>query len=257
MSRLKKTLFISDVHLDENCTKSHQRLLNLLQHIDSTQIDTLYILGDLFEVWIGDDDSTLFHQSIIDSLASIKRKGVKTYFIRGNRDFLIGEKFMLAAGCELLPDHQVISLYGEPVLIMHGDTLCTHDYGYIRARRILRNKFFKRFYLRLSLTLRRLIANKLRAKSKRYTQSVSSAIMDVTDAKVIEMMEYHEVKYLIHGHTHRPKIHELLINNGKANRIVLGAWHEKGNVLVWDEFGRKSLIYFDDSEDFEFLSQAF
>lgn len=252
MSELKKTIFISDIHLDENCPKSHQVFMDLLQHIDFNVIDALYILGDLFEVWVGDDNSTIFNQSIINALINVRNKGVKIYFIHGNRDFLIGGKFLQAAGCELLADGSIISLYGSRVLIMHGDTLCTSDYRYQRARKILRNKLFRWLYLQLSLPIRRRIANLLRAKSKYHTQTVLPEIMDVTESAVVDMMSHCQVQYLIHGHTHKPFIHEFFINESKANRIVLGAWHNKGNILIWDERGQQSLIDFD-GYDFRFL----
>lgn len=230
----KKTLFISDLHLDENHPSITGHFLSLLNQCDTT-VDALYILGDLFEAWIGDDDTTPFHQQITEALRAATKRGLPIFFIHGNRDFLIGRGFLKATGCQLLAEEEIIFLYGTPVLIMHGDTLCTRDMAYLKWRRIARNRFLQWLFLTLfPLNSRKKIANKMRAKSARYTQQASQEIMDVTQEEVVRVMEKHQVRFLIHGHTHKPGVHEFTIQHQPATRMVLGAWHNNASVLVWD-----------------------
>ncbi|HLB42140.1 MAG TPA: UDP-2,3-diacylglucosamine diphosphatase [Gammaproteobacteria bacterium] len=238
----RKTLFISDLHLDESRMDMTQQLLQLLKNCDTT-IDALYILGDLFEAWIGDDDDTLFHRNIIETLKSVTQKGIPVYLMHGNRDFLIGKKFLSATGCQLLPDEKKIMLYGTPVLLMHGDTLCTRDIAYLKWRKKARNPILHTLlFLILPLNIRRRFANKMRAQSEYHTRSLSSDILDVTQEEVVKIMQKHNVQVLIHGHTHRPHIHHLTVNELPATRIVLAAWHDQANVLVWDETGKKEYL---------------
>ena len=237
----KKTLFISDLHLQASEPDTAQIFLQLLAN-PSPDMDAIYILGDLFEAWIGDDDETPFNNTIMHALHTATQKGLPIYFMCGNRDFLIGKKFAHATGCYLLPDEEKINLYGTPVLLMHGDTLCTRDLAYLKARRKLRTKWLQSLYLLLPLSFRRRLADMARTKSRKHTQNAALEIMDVTPSAVDQVMQKHEVNYLIHGHTHRPAIHNFLLNNTPAERIVLGAWHEQGNALVWDETGKKELI---------------
>lgn len=240
MTNLRKTIFISDLHLEENRPDITQRFLQLLSQLDST-VDALYILGDLFETWIGDDYGLLQYNKIINSLKTVTQSGIPVYFLYGNRDFLIGKKFLRETGCQLLPDETKIYLYDQPVLLMHGDTLCTKDVAYIKARKKMRNHFFQTIFLLLPLKLRKKIANKLREKSKQHTSTTASYIMDVTQEEVMKVLHKHEVNCLVHGHTHRPGIHEFRVTQRPAIRIVLGAWHECGNMLVWDQAGNKEL----------------
>lgn len=237
----RKTLFISDLHLEESRPDITQAFLSLLNHCDFS-VDALYILGDLFEVWIGDDHHTPFHSQIIEALQKATKRGLPIYFIYGNRDFLIGKKFLQKTGCQLLADEEKISLYGTPVLLMHGDTLCTQDIAYLKARKKGRNRFLQFLFLSLPLKIRERIANKMRAKSAKHTHNTAPEIMDVTEGEVLRVMQKHEVQVLIHGHTHRPAIHSFLLNHSPANRIVLAAWHERGSALIWDEQGGKTFL---------------
>jgi len=243
IKKYQRTIFISDLHLDETRPDIAQRFSELLKNGDSS-VDALYILGDLFEVWIGDDDDTPFYRQIIQALKSATEKGLTIYFMHGNRDFLIGQKFLHATGCQLLSDEEKILLYNTPVLLMHGDTLCTLDIAYLKARKKTRNHFLQTLFLLLPITIRKKIANKIRVKSMQHTQLASADIMDVTQAEVARVMQKHDVHYLIHGHTHRPMFHDFSLNHTKAQRIVLGAWHNKGNMLVWEATGKKELIEF-------------
>lgn len=245
--KMKKTLFISDLHLNEEQPDIARLFFQLLETCDDS-IDGLYILGDLFEAWIGDDDNSPFHRKIMQKLKAATQKGLKIYFMRGNRDFLIGRQFAKKTGCRILSDEEVINLYGTRVLLMHGDTLCTKDITYLKWRNKARNPFLHTlFFLILPLFLRKKIANKMRAASAKYSLKKTMTIMDVTQAEVVRMMEKYKVHYLIHGHTHRPAFHQLTIQNQPAVRIVLNAWHGHGSVLVWDERGERELLDLENS----------
>ncbi|RDI46078.1 UDP-2,3-diacylglucosamine diphosphatase [Aquicella lusitana] len=241
MTPRRKTLFISDLHLQASQPEITRQFLALLNRCDAS-VDALYILGDLFEAWIGDDDDTPFHREIIDALRSATAHGLPIYFLPGNRDFLIGKKFLRETGCRVLADETKIRLYDTHALLMHGDTLCTRDTAYLRWRKLSHNPVLHTlFFLILPLRLRRHIANKMRVKSEHYTKNTLPEIMDVTQAEVERVMVKHGVTVLIHGHTHRPGMHSFTINGTPATRLVLGAWHHQGSVLVWDEAGRNEL----------------
>jgi UDP-2,3-diacylglucosamine hydrolase len=233
---MKKTVFISDLHLQETAPQETAQFLSLLKQLDTT-IDALYILGDLFEYWIGDDDDSPFHRTIQSALHAVAQKNIPVYFMHGNRDFFIGQDFLNKTDCILLPDEHCINLYGTPVLLMHGDTLCTQDHAYQKARRWLRNRFLQRLFLTLPLRFRKLIADKARDKSRKYTMQASTEIMDVSQDQVSKVMLAHGVNHVIHGHTHRRNIHTFTLNNRPATRIVLGSWHDGANALCWSESG--------------------
>lgn len=241
MTNLRRTLFISDLHLAENYPAITEEFLQLLAHCPSST-DALYILGDLFDTWIGDDEDSLFHQRIISALKSATQKGLAIYFIHGNRDFLIGEKFLTQTGVKCLAEEERIILYDTPILLMHGDTLCTRDTVYLVWRKFARNALLQKIFLWFPLRFRRLFTNKLRLKSHAHMQSMTPEIMDVTQAAVEQKLQKHAVYTLIHGHTHRPAQHEFDIHGMKATRIVLAAWHDYGSVLTWDETGRKKVM---------------
>lgn len=235
------TLFISDLHLEENRPEMTALFLKWLDNAPQ-YAKSLYILGDFFEVWIGDDDDSPYHQTIIAALAAASDRGLAIYFMHGNRDFLLGKKFFAAAKCRLLPDEQVIDLYGSPTLLLHGDTLCTADLAYLKFRKKARSWLFKKLILLKSLEKRQAIAKMYREKSKTHTSTAPDNIMDVTQHEVQSVMLKHQVRHLIHGHTHRPGVHQFALNGQAATRTVLGAWHEHGSVLICDENGKKELI---------------
>lgn len=242
MNSAKKTLFISDLHLDESDTESFNQFKELISSLDDS-VDALYILGDFFETWIGDDNHTAFYDSVIALLQSIKTKNIPVYFMHGNRDFLIGEKFLEQAACIFLPDQSRVAIYDTPVLLMHGDTLCTDDRTYLLARKILRNRFLQSLLFKsLPLSLRQKIAKKMRRASQRHTASIQPYMMDVSQQAVTDVMQKHNVRVLIHGHTHRPAIHQFVVGNNDFTRIVLGDWHKKSSVLIWYANGTKELI---------------
>jgi UDP-2,3-diacylglucosamine hydrolase len=229
-------LLISDLHLCAQRPAILQLFIEFLNR-QAGRCDALYILGDLFEAWLGDDDDAPDHARVVSALRALRDSGTAIYFMHGNRDFLIGEKFAALSGCRLLPDPSVIDLNGTPTLLMHGDTLCTDDVSYQRFRRLVRNRFSQRLFLGLPLALRRRLARRLRAQSMSRTLEKSPAIMDVNARSVAAVMRRHQVTRLIHGHTHRPAVHDFEIDGRLAQRIVLGDWYAQGSVLRCDASG--------------------
>ena len=234
-------IFISDLHL-ENERPDMTALFLAFLHKHTSPDNILYILGDFFESWIGDDNNTAFNDLIIRELKSASVSGLTIYFMRGNRDFLVGRKFLRASGCHLLPDEYVVNLSGKPTLLMHGDTLCTDDLAYLKFRKKARNWFFQQLFLLKPLKKRIEMANAYREASKAYTSTAPDHLMDVTQHEVERVMQKHNVKYLIHGHTHRPAIHQFELDNMPATRTVLGPWHNEGSALMCFDDGRQELI---------------
>ncbi|CAH6064678.1 UDP-2%2C3-diacylglucosamine hydrolase, partial [Klebsiella variicola] len=224
------TLFIADLHLQTEEPAITAGFLRFLQG-EARQADALYILGDLFEAWIGDDDPNPLHQQIASAIKAVVDAGVPCYFIHGNRDFLVGQRFARQSGMLLLAEEERLDLYGREVLIMHGDTLCTDDPGYLAFRAKVHTPWIQRLFLALPLLIRRRIAARMRADSKAANSSKSMDIMDVNPQAVVDVMERHHVQWLIHGHTHRPAVHELQANGQPAWRVVLGAWHSEGSMV--------------------------
>ena len=225
-----KTLFISDLHLDRERPEIIELFIQFLNK-DAAQAEALYILGDLFEYWIGDDQPVPGLEGCLTALQSLTEKNIPVYFIHGNRDFLIGKKFAEKTGITLLPESVVIDLYGTPTLILHGDTLCTDDVDYQKMRLMLRDPKWQKQFLSLPIETRIQEALKLREKSQQAIEAKAEMIMDVNQTTVIDTMQKNNVLQLIHGHTHRPAIHDLQINGAKAKRIVLGDWYEQSSVL--------------------------
>lgn len=240
------TLFISDLHLEANHPEITHLFLEFLQK-QAANADALYILGDFFELWIGDDEQTEFHQTIILALRALAQKGIPVYFMHGNRDFLIGKKFIQASGCQLLSDPTIINLYGTPTLLMHGDSLCTHDLTHQRFRAFANHPLAQHLFLMLPLKLRKRIGAKIRQKSRLHGQALKTtnpSIMDVTPSEINHIMQKHNVELLIHGHTHRPCIELFKLGKKSARRIVLSDWHQHGNALICDQEGNHRLINF-------------
>ncbi|HAG78316.1 MULTISPECIES: UDP-2,3-diacylglucosamine diphosphatase [Stutzerimonas stutzeri subgroup] len=229
-------LLISDLHLEEERPDITRAFLHFLA-TRACQAEALYILGDFFEVWIGDDAMTPFQQSIADALRALSERGTRIYLMHGNRDFMLGKGFCRAAGCTLLGDPSVVELGGERVLLMHGDSLCTRDEGYMRLRRLLRNPLSLFILRHLPLSTRRKLARKLRNESRAQTRMKASDIIDVTPELIPRVLAEHGVRTLIHGHTHRPATHELEVDGRPARRIVLGDWDQQGWALQVDESG--------------------
>jgi UDP-2,3-diacylglucosamine hydrolase len=185
---------------------------------------TLYILGDFFEAWIGDDEHTPLQEQVAGALKQVSSNGTALYLMHGNRDFLLGQDYCQRVGATLLDDPTVIDLYGTPTLLMHGDSLCTADVEYQKFRANMRNPKTQQMLLARPLKDRQLMARQLREMSMAKNKGKSQAIMDVTAEEVVRVMEQHQVQQLIHGHTHRPARHPLQANGQPAERIVLGDW---------------------------------
>ncbi len=222
---MSSTCFISDLHLDPARPAVIQALAAFLKR--HTHCAKLYILGDLFEAWPGDDDDSAVATGVANMLRDFSAAGPGLYIMRGNRDFLIGEQFCSAAGATLLSDPTVIDLCGEPTLLMHGDSLCTADADYQKFRRTARDPAWQASMMARPLAERRALAVSLRAMSTEANSLKSEDIMDVSPPEVARQMRAHGVRQLIHGHTHRPARHE----TDTGLRWVLGAWEEQGWVL--------------------------
>ena len=234
--RAMSTLFVADLHLDAALPAAITQFQGLLRG-PARDADALYILGDLFESWVGDDDDNPARAEVCAALQELSLAGVACYVCHGNRDFLLAEGFEARTGCRIMSDPSVVELYGERVLLTHGDALCTADTAYQSLRSVVRTGAWQRRFLRLPLATRRLLADAARAGSRAHTGLVAPAIMDASEVAVQATLRASGVRTLIHGHTHRPGIHDYLLDGAPARRIVLGAWYEQGSCLVWDHTG--------------------
>ena len=225
---MPETLFISDLHLEPNSPIP----LNYFKEFLASRVqqaDALYILGDLFEVWLGDDQDEPTYQTIQTALHNVK---CPIFIMHGNRDFLLGTDFAEKTDCKLIKDPHIIDLYGTPTLLMHGDTLCTQDKDYQAFRQQVRHPEWQKQFLAQPLAQRRILAEQVRAQSKAKTKNTAEDIMDVTPEAVISALETHRVNQLIHGHTHRPAQHKLTIKGQTAYRQVLGDWREDSAIIL-------------------------
>ena len=224
---MQKTYFIADLHLSENRPHLLELFHQFMQE-QAPEAEKLYILGDLFDFWIGDDEQSNLISEVQQLIRHLTEQGVPCYFQHGNRDFLIGKKFANACGLTLLPTYQVIDLYGTPTLLCHGDTLCVDDVKYQHYRKKVHQKWRQWLFLHLPLKVRLKIAEKIRAKSRQDKQLKSTEIMDVNAAFVQQIFAQFHVTQMIHGHTHRQKHHEIPPH---FHRIVLGDWGETSSLL--------------------------
>lgn len=238
------TLFISDLHLDAE-RPAITELFGAFMHREARQADALYILGDLFEAWVGDDDPSETGAYVAERIREVVEVGVPVYFIRGNRDFLLGEAFARRAGMRILPDPAVIPLYGRPVMLMHGDLLCSDDTAYQAFRTQTRDPDWQQRFLAQPLPARLAFAAQARAASQARQQGLIQqdraqfeTVTDVTPATVAATFARYGIDTLIHGHTHRPAVHDLEIGGRGCQRIVLGDWYEQGSVLRVEPDGR-------------------
>jgi UDP-2,3-diacylglucosamine hydrolase len=229
-------LLISDLHLEEQRPDITRAFLFFLQD-RAAHADALYILGDFFETWIGDDAMTPFQRTIAEALRQLSDGGTRIFLMHGNRDFMIGKDFCREAGCTLLADPSLVDIQGEHVLLMHGDSLCTRDIAYMRLRRWLRNPLVLFVLRNLPLATRHKLGRKLRKESRMQTRQKAADIVDVTPEEVLRLMSEYGVQRLIHGHTHRPARHSLQVDGQPAERIVLGDWDAQGWALQIDEQG--------------------
>jgi len=227
-------LFVSDLHIDSATPAIAAQFIRLLQS-QARAATALYILGDLFEVWVGDDDQDAERDRVCAALLAYTGHGIPIYVLHGNRDFLLGAGFERRTGCRVLPDPVIAELDGILVLLTHGDFLCTDDTAYQELRSVVRDQDWRRHFLRLPLTQRTALANAARVGSKAHTEAARPQIMDVNQSAVEAAFQATGVSVMIHGHTHRPGIHELTLQGRSVTRIVLDSWHEHGNVLWWKQ----------------------
>jgi len=230
------TLFISDLHLDPASPAITRQFLAFLDG-EARSAEALYVLGDLFEVWLGDDDPDPAAREVVAAMRRLTDTGVRCYVMHGNRDFLIGRRFCEETGARMVEDGTIVQVDGERVLLMHGDVLCTDDTSYRRLRRIVRNPVVKWVFRRLSLARRRSLASRIREGSRMHVGNATPGIMDVNAQAVADTFRASGVETMIHGHTHRPAVHELVVDGEEVRRIVLGDWHAEGSVLAWSPAG--------------------
>ena len=225
------TLFIADLHLDPGRPQITALFERYLADEEVRHADALYILGDLVEAWIGDDDDAALPARIAAATRAVRDAGVPVYFMVGNRDFLLGQAFAERAGLTLLDDGTVHDIHGRRTLLMHGDVLCTDDVAYQTVRKQVRTPEWRAQILAMPLEARRAFAAQAREDSRKHTGGAMESIMDVNAAAVADAMRQARVTRLIHGHTHRPAVHALQLDSRPAERIVLGDWYEHGSVL--------------------------
>jgi UDP-2,3-diacylglucosamine hydrolase len=230
------TLFISDLHVDASTPAITRQFLSLVDG-EARNAEALYILGDLFESWVGDDAADPDQMAVIAAIRALTDSGVPCFVMHGNRDFLLGPRFCAMSGAYLVPDPLIVTLYGEPVLVMHGDALCTDDRAYQRLRATVRDPGWQRQFLALSVAARRALAGAARVGSQAHTATLEYTIADVNPLSVAAALRSAGTATLLHGHTHRPAIHPLMVDGRACTRIVLGDWHGRGSLLRWDRGG--------------------
>jgi len=229
-------LFISDLHLDDSTPSALDPFLRLLAAIAGS-VDRLYILGDLFEAWIGDDDTRAPGPVVAEALRAVRTAGTRIGLQHGNRDFLLGADFCRRAGVDLLPDPHVIDLYGRNVLITHGDRLCTDDSDYLAFREQVRSESWQRRFLAQDLATRRAFAEQARTASRASQAGKEAHILDANQRAIETEMQNAGVRFMIHGHTHRPAIHRFEVAGNRYTRVVLGDWGTTAMALRWDSLG--------------------
>jgi UDP-2,3-diacylglucosamine hydrolase len=229
-------LLISDLHLTAGDAETTRRFSEFIDG-PARAAEALYILGDLFEAWIGDDEDDPRIAPIVAALRGLTDAGVRCALMHGNRDFLLGPRFCAMTGCRLLGDYERVTLFGQPVLLTHGDLLCTDDTRYMTLRAELRSPSWQREFLGRPLAERRQIASDLRQLSATEIAAKSDYIMDVNQATVERTMREFDVTLLLHGHTHRPAVHRFDLAGRPAARIVLGAWYEQASIVRWTAEG--------------------
>jgi UDP-2,3-diacylglucosamine hydrolase len=235
------SLFVSDLHLDAARPHLVATFLDFLRN-QASHTDALYVLGDLFEYWVGDDDPQAVAIDVADGLSALAHSGVPIFFVRGNRDFLLGAEYAARCGMRILPDPCVIDLYGRPTLLLHGDLMCTDDTVYQAFRRQSRDPAWQQAMLAQPLEARIAYAQRARAASIAHQKAVrgddsdtaKEDITDISQSTVEQTLARYGVATMIHGHTHRPAIHKITVGEQACTRIVLGDWYERGSVLRVD-----------------------
>lgn len=228
--------FASDLHLDPSTPEIAARFLSFLAGpVQGAR--SLFLLGDLFEAWIGDDDPEPAHREVIAALAGLSASGTLVYVMRGNRDFMLGERFCREAGAVLLDDPAILALAGEPLVISHGDGLCVDDRAYQKLRALVRDPAVRAGFARLPIEARRRLASEAREGSREHLANAAGYITDVNHEAVAAVFRGAGASLMIHGHTHRPGVHRVQVDGSERTRVVLGAWHDTADVVRWDAGG--------------------
>ncbi|CRK85585.1 UDP-2,3-diacylglucosamine hydrolase [Candidatus Providencia siddallii] len=236
------TYIISDLHLSENKPEITLKFFNFIkQYI--VYADNFYILGDFFDYWIGDDDTSLLHKEVANHLKKLTLNGVHCYFIHGNRDFLIRNLYAKKCGMKILSQETLLNIYNKRILILHGDTLCTNDIKYQNYRKKICNKHLQNIFLKLPLFVRHIIAQKIRKNSKNTKIFKTKNITDVNYDNVINIFKKYQTQWIIHGHTHYPNIHKIYFDNKIHYRGVLSKWGEKSSAFVINKYGIKLFFF--------------
>ena len=232
------TLFVSDLHLEIDRPEIGEQFLDFLRK-EASEAESLYILGDLFEAWVGDDDPNVHYSVIKLALRALVDRDVPVYFMHGNRDFMIGDRFAYETGVTILADPHRVDLYGEKALLSHGDALCIDDVQYQQIRKMTRDPEWQARMRAKPLKERLAIAQQARAQSAQHNATRDTSIMDVNQDEVRKIIREHGVDTLLHGHTHRPAIHSVDLGERTASRVVLGDWYTQGSVVRWSLGGPK------------------
>ena len=228
--------FASDLHLDPSTPQIADRFRRFLAG-PAREARSVFLLGDLFEAWIGDDDPEPAHREVVAAIAALAAAGTLVYVVRGNRDFMMGERFCADAGAILLDDPAILAVGGERVMLSHGDGLCVDDRAYQKLRALVRDPSLREGFARLPIEARRRLASEAREGSREHLANASAYITDVNQPAVDAVMRDAEVPLMIHGHTHRPGVHRFESDGVERTRVVLGAWHDEAHVVRWDDAG--------------------
>jgi UDP-2,3-diacylglucosamine hydrolase len=228
--------FASDLHLDPTTPQIADRFKRFLAG-PAREARSLFLLGDLFEAWIGDDDPEPAHREVAAAIADAAAAGTLVYVMRGNRDFMLGQRFCTDSGAILLDDPAIVPVAGERVLLSHGDGLCVDDRPYQKLRALVRDPSLREGFARLPIEARRRLASEAREGSREHLANASSYITDVNQPAVVSVMRDAGVPLMIHGHTHRPGVHRFRADGIDHTRVVLGAWHDDAHVVRWDDAG--------------------
>jgi UDP-2,3-diacylglucosamine hydrolase len=239
---MQHTLFIADLHLDEKHPATYAYFSAFMQK-QAPLSEALYILGDLFEKWIGDDHRSPFNELVKADLKRLTQK-IPVYFLHGNRDFLIGKKFARETGCHILPEFSIIKLYGQPIILLHGDVLCSLDKKHMRFRKLTKNSLLKTIFLSLPLTTRQKIGSYVRKSSKQHHQTTPNNYLDVIPETVASTFKNYQINKMVHGHIHQPRVFHTIYHNEWRERIVLGSWEQHGCALKWYPHGKREMIFF-------------
>lgn len=227
-------LFVSDLHLEDARPDITRAFFHLLDQLHG-QYEELYLLGDIFEVWLGDDTPSTGAHQLAEKLHAIASQGVRIFLMHGNRDFLIGQAYADRCGASLIQEPWLLTVSGKKALLMHGDVLCTQDVDYLAFRQMVRNPTWQSAFLSKPIAERIAIGRELREKSQASAKEKADTIMDVTPAEVVTIMEQHQIELLIHGHTHRPAVHAVALASSNGTRMVLGDWYKMGWYILADK----------------------